>query len=173
MAKTSPADTENTDNTQDASFEGGNAVFEDGDQLVVDLTGVKESSFEAIPQGRYLIEVANCEYALSKSSGAPMLSMRLRVVEGEFENRQLFFFASFSPKALPGTKANLAKLDPELVAAPFNPRQVADSGQLLGKRAIARVRVEKGDDGESRNAVGGLMSADGAGAAGGGNFFGG
>jgi hypothetical protein len=162
MAKEKAAAAENT----------ASDVFEDSeDSLVMDLTGVQEMSFEPLPKGRYPVEVVKVEFTKGKTSGKPMFNIQYKVdaeegtPEAQYNNRRLFQVASFSEGALPGTKATLAKLDTDLVKAAFDPREVASSGQLLGKRAVARVDVEDSEEYGKRNTVKGLLSASAGGEA--------
>jgi hypothetical protein len=119
-------------------------VYVDGESLVVDLSNVEEMKFEQIPKGIYAAEVDQCDYnPASQSSGAPMLEFFMKITEGDFAGRKLKFFASFSPKALPGTKTALLRLDPELFNGAFKPEEVAASGSLLGKPI--RIKVDHQD----------------------------
>lgn len=128
---------------------------ESDDNLLINLAEVEGQSFELMPKGKYPIVVEECEYQISKSSGKPMWSMRYSVLEGPYENRKLFAYISFSPKALPMSKAAIAALDPELAEdTAFNPKEIAESGRMTGLKAIATVGIEKGQDGnDDRNTV--------------------
>lgn len=139
-------------------------VFEDGGDLVVNLTDVQEQKFENVPKGTYLAEVDEATYGMSQSSGKPMITFKMKIAEGEYANRTLFFFASFSPKALSGTKSNLARIAPELAAAPFKPSELCATGFFLGKPV--KIRVDLGEyNGEKRSQIKGLIAAgDGEGA---------
>lgn len=46
-----------------------------------DVSSEDQSSFEELPDGYYLSEVEKAELTVSKSSGAPMVAMTLKVVE--------------------------------------------------------------------------------------------
>jgi hypothetical protein len=131
-----------------ASFQEGS---EDG-SLLVDLSNVQEQSFEAIPRGTYNVVVDECRYEISKNSGKPMWNMRFTISEGEYENRKLFMYISFSEKALPTTKKHIARLSPELLEGAFNPKKVADDGTLIGKTCRVKVDIEK-YEGQDRNRI--------------------
>ena len=147
---------------EDAGFDtfGG---AEGGESLMVNLSEVKEMSFDPIPKGSYLCVLEQCDYEISKSSGKPMWNTRWSVVDGEYENRKLFMYISFSEKALPMTKTNISRFAPELLETAFDPKLVADRGDLLGKTALLKVKIEKGQDGDDRNAVQRIEAAEGAG----------
>lgn len=140
------------------------STFSDGsddDSLMINLSNVEAQSFEVMPKGRYPIVVEETEFQISKSSGKPMWSVRFSITEGDFANRKLFTYMSFSDKALSMTKGNLAALGmTELMEGSFNPKRVAEEGLLVGKTAIAVVAIEKGNDGnEDRNTVKRLVAA--------------
>lgn len=135
-----------------------NVDFEPGDDsLMVDLTSVEEQKFEVLPRGNYNVVIENCEFAFSKASGKPMWNIRLSVVDGDYANRKLFTFLSFSEKALPLTKGQIARVAPELLDGPFDPRAVAEDGRLLGKECVAKVIIEK-YQGEEKNRVRDLLA---------------
>ncbi len=134
------------------------AVFEEGGELTINLADIKEMKFENIPKGIYLAEVDECQYGMSQSSGSPMFSLKFKITEGEYAGRKLPAWLSFSQKALPGTKANLARIAPELVTKAFNPQEIANTGYLNGKKV--RIRVDLGEyNGEKRSQIRGYMSA--------------
>ncbi len=138
-------------------------VFEDGGDLVVNLTDVQEQKFENVPKGTYLAEVDEATYGMSQSSGKPMITFKMKISEGEYANRTLFFFASFSEKALSGTKSNLSRIAPELASQAFKPAELCANGFFLGKPI--KIRVDLGEyNGEKRSQIKGLVAAgDGAG----------
>lgn len=149
----------------------GQSVFEDGGSLVVDLSGVEEMKYELIPKGIQDAIVDQVEYKISNSSQKPMLEFVFAIDGGEFDKRKLFFYASFSPKALAGTKTNLLRLDPEIFSGAFKPKELAESGVLLGKRC--RIKVTHEDyNGEPRSKIQSLIAPNG-GTDGGDGFFGG
>lgn len=123
---------------------GQGAAFEDSDDsLLVDLSNVKEMSFEVLPKGIYAAIIESVKYEISKNSGKPMWNVQFTVSDGEYANRKLFNYMSFSEKALPGTKANIKRIAPELLSGPFNPKKIADEGYLTGKQVRLKVDVEK------------------------------
>lgn len=134
-------------------------VFEDGGDLVVNLTDVQEMKFENIPKGVYLAEVDEATFGMSQSSGQPMITMKWKIAEGEYEGRTMFHYLSFSPKAISGTKTNLSRIDPALATQAFKPSELCATGYFLGKQA--RIRVDLGEyNGEKRSQIKGLLSAE-------------
>lgn len=146
------------DQITDEQYQG--MVFEEGGDLVVNLTDVQELKFENVPKGTYLAEVDECTYGMSQSSGSPMYSVKWKITEGEFAGKTLMQFLSFSAKALPGTKTNLNRIAPELTVQAFKPKELADQGFFLGKQA--KIRVDLGEyQGEKRSQIKGLVALGG------------
>lgn len=135
----------------------GSMVFEDGGDLVVNLQDVQEMKFENVPKGTYVAEIDEATYGLSQSSQKPMISLKWKISEGEYTGRTLMQFLSFSAKALPGTKTNLARIDAQLASQPFKPQDLCNNGWFLGKQA--KIRVDLGEyNGEKRSQIRGLVS---------------
>lgn len=132
-------------------------VFEDGGDLVVNLQDVQEMKFENVPKGTYLAEIDEATYGLSNSTQKPMISLKWKISEGEYANRVLMQYLSFSAGALPGTKTNLARISPELASQPFKPQDLCNSGWFLGKQAKIRVDLSE-YNGEKRSQIKGLIS---------------
>jgi hypothetical protein len=143
----------------------GIGISQEDEGLVVDLTDVKEMSWENIPKGIYDAVIDECKYEISKNSSKPMWSMRFAVVEGEFANRKQFTYVSFSEKALGGTKRQIKQFAPELLAGPFNAKKIADEGYLIGKPVRIKVDIEpykpEGQPVQMRNRVKDIMAPRG------------
>lgn len=143
----------------DATYEA--AIFEDGGNLTVDLTGVQELKFENIPKGIYPAVVDDVKFGMSQSSGKPMLTVTWKISEGQYEGRTLIQFLSFSQGAIAGTKASLARFAPELMTQKWDPASLTNQGYFNGK--TAKIRVDIGEyNGEERSQIKGLI-ADGGG----------
>lgn len=133
-------------------------VFESEGDLVVDLTNVKEMKFENVPKGTYNAKVDKTEFQMSKNTGAPMIAMTIAIDGGEFSNRKLTTYLSFSPKALPGTKANIMRIAPELATQAFKPAEVCANQTLIGRPLRIKVVMED-YNGEDRSRIGGILPA--------------
>lgn len=142
--------------TQDSSFQ------DDDDSLVIDMENVKAQSFEVIPKGTYNVVIEKCEYKRSESSNQPMWEMTMAITDGDFANRKLFTFMSFSEKALPGTKASIQKIAPALLEGSFSPKKIADNGDLIGVVARVKTKIEP-YNGEDRTKVAQWLAPEGSG----------
>lgn len=137
-------------------------VFEDGGDLVINLQDVQEQKFENVPKGKYLAEIDSATFGMSQSSGKPMITLMWKISEGEYANRKLIQFLSFSAAALPGTKSNIARIAPELTTQAWKPNELCASGFFNGKQA--RIRVDLGEyNGEQRSQIKGLEAVGGSG----------
>lgn len=132
-------------------FEGGN---EDQENLTVNLGDVEESSgFQPLPRGNYDAEVEECEFQYSQRSGNPMWSFRFNITEGEYANRKLFYHVTFTENDLPRVKRTLIRLGrQDLADSQFNPKQVAEEGELIGLECRLKV-TQRQYQGEWRNNV--------------------
>jgi Protein of unknown function (DUF669) len=152
------ADTPNPNQVTDDQFKA--AIFEEGNNLVVDLTGIQEAKFETIPRGIYNAEIDSVEFGMSQNSGAPMLTLQIAITDGQYQGRKLPTYWSFSQKALPFTKAAINRVAPEILTSKFAPQQVADEGRLLGKPCRIRVNLED-YQGEPRSRITQILPAEG------------
>ncbi len=131
---------------------------ESTEALVVDFNDVGDSTFEAIPRAMYNCTVDELTFEHSQRSGNPMWSWRLEVEDGDFAGRKLFFHTVFKGDALPRTKKTLSRVKAELLEGPFNPEEIANSGEMIGLRVKARVDI-RNYEGEPRNNVKDLFEA--------------
>lgn len=143
-------------------------VFEDeGGSLVVDMEGVQEAKFELIPKGTYSAVIDQVDLEKSKTSGYQMFKLILKLEDEPYQKRKFYNYISFSPNALPFSKAALMRIDPETFSGKFKPQDVADSGTLLGKKVRVKIGTQE-YQGETRNNVQQVLAAIDAGNAGGG-----
>lgn len=138
---------------KDASFESN-----DDDSLLINLEEVQEQSRDIVPKGTYDVTIDTCEYKLSQSSGKPMWNFQLTITDGEYAGRKLFTILSFSEKALPGTKGVLARIKPDLISSSFNPKAIAESGELVGLSARVKTKIEM-YNGEEKTSVASWLAA--------------
>ena len=128
-------------------------TFEEGDDsLILDMGAVEEQSFDLIPKGTYDAIIEEVEFKMSQSSNQPMWNLTLAITEGEFRGRKLFGMISFSPKALPGSKAAIRKIAPELLEGVFDVVKIAKEGLLNGKKLRVKTKIEA-YDGEDRTRI--------------------
>ena len=136
------------------------ASFEDGDEsLLINMEEVAEQSFEVIPKGTYNVTIEEVEYKLSQSSNKPMWNLKLVITDGEYANRKIFTILSFSEGALPGTKGALKRIAPHLLTSSFNPKAIAEAGDLVGLQARVKTKIEMYNDQEQTRVAGWLAAS--------------
>ena len=132
----------------------------EGDDPVINLEEVEESGeYTPMPRGTYNCEVANVEYGFSQSSGNPMWTVTLDVMDDGYEGRKLFTHLVWAGKGLPRTKQACAQIFHEQIPdlSQVRPRALAESGELVGVRCRARVNIRL-YEGQKRNNVQNLMA---------------
>lgn len=135
----------NAINLDDTVSTPGEATVTDFD-TPLDFTKIKGT--EPIPRNEYHLEVVTAEPKMSKgdpSKGrgpAPKISARIKVLNGAFDGRSIFEDFSFSPGALPITKAKLSGMGiPE--DSNLSVREVCE--EMIGRRFYAIVDIEQSD----------------------------
>lgn len=135
-------------------------LFEDNeDSFIINMEEVENTSFELIPKGMYNCIIEDCEFTTSESSGQYMWKTKLMITDGDYEGKKLIWFGSFSEKALSMTKGNIARFAPELLSASFNPKKIADDGDLVGVSVRAKVVINK-YQGENRSQIKDLYAGE-------------
>lgn len=136
--------------------------------LVFDLSDVKEDTgFELLPKGNYPAVVDELEFGDS-SSGNPMISVKYKVTEGEFEGRVLFDYwvlrGNGADFGLAKLKKFLTRVMPQVDATQFNPAVFAESGDAIGQELTVVVKIQtqkKGEyKGEKRNTVSDILAPE-------------
>lgn len=135
----------------DDSFE------ENDDSLAIDMESVEEQSFENVPKGTYNVVIEQIEYKLSNSSGKPMWNLTLIITDGEFKGRKLWHIVSFSEAALPMSKGQILKFAPEVLSKRFDPKKIAESGDLNGKKFRVKTKIEP-YNGEDRTKIASVLA---------------
>lgn len=146
---------------------GGNSGGTDSGALVFDLNGVEEDKgFELIPKGTYPAIVDEMEFGES-SAGNPMMTVKYRIVEGEYADRLLFDYwvlrGNGSEFGLAKLKKFLTRVMPEVNLSAFNPADFAESGDAVNRelQVVVKIQTQKKGEykGEKRNQVSDILSA--------------
>lgn len=59
-------------------------------QLNEQAKSLNKGDFEEVPVGKYEVRIEGMELKPTKTTGAPMLAVKFRIVHGDFENRLIF-----------------------------------------------------------------------------------
>jgi hypothetical protein len=133
----------------------------DGGGLVFDLSGVEEDKgFEIMPKGDYEAIVDELTFGDS-SSGNPMITVKYKIVAGEFEGRVVYDYWVLNGKGsefgLAKLKKFLVRVTPEVEIGEFKPADFAEDEVAVGRELVLSLGIQKqtkGDyKGESRNTV--------------------
>lgn len=156
--------------TEDFLGMGGNnsevTAGQDQGGLVFDLNNVEEDKgFEIIPKGTYPAIVDELEFGES-SSGNPMISVKFKLTEGEFEGRVVFDYWVLAGKGaefgLGKVKKFLSRVMPEVNLGSFNPAEFAESGEAIGRelQVVLKIQTQKKGEykGEKRNQVSDMLA---------------
>jgi hypothetical protein len=112
-------------------------------RLTVDFS--QTESYEPLPPGEYPVVIDAIELKQSESSEHPYLNFTLKVSEGEFANRNLWFIGSLSPKALFRLQAVFSSFGLTETNVELNIDDASGvllEPQLVGLPAMARCRNE-------------------------------
>lgn len=115
---------------------------------VFDLSDVdtKKAAFEPIPAGVYDAIVESCEYKKSKA-GNPMIAWQFTIIEGEYQNRKLFYHTTLNDDF---GKARLVlalkTICPTVSLVGFKPSEFAANGEAIGLPCRLRVKIRVGKD---------------------------
>jgi hypothetical protein len=126
----------------DEILNGGGDVF---NQLWDQTAAAGE--FEPLPSGRYKMLITDGKLAESKANKTPSYKLTFEVIEpAALVGRKVFCDLWLTPKALPATKRDLAKLR---IVTPQQLRQAPPTGVI----ADVKVALRTADDGTQFNRV--------------------
>lgn len=131
-----------------ATFDPTSDDDDDGfsfDFAAIDLT---KKSFEPLPEGQYEAVIAKAEGGTSKKND-PQIALTWRVLGGEYEDRQLWDYLTFTAAAMWSVVAKLQAIDLVPTPAPTTGIGKIKPRMLLGERATLVVtQVPKWKDGK-------------------------
>ena len=135
---------------------------DDDDNDTINWADVEEQEggdLEVIPRGKYACTVDESEFALSKESQNPMITLRLEVNDGDYANRKLWYRIVLTKKTLGMVKHSLRVLGVKFPTKEMSWsgakkwfEKLADSGDLIGQECAAQVKIRT-YEGEKRNEV--------------------
>jgi hypothetical protein len=127
------------------------------------------SGFPLIPPGVYPGVIEACDFSLSKNSGNPMWTIKWGFESGEYaqKNRKMRSYVIFSAEQLGRAKMFLKRIAPELAElTDFNPKTIAESQVMIGKRGRMKINTQKGQNGEDQSNVADVLEPTAGGSTG-------
>lgn len=144
--------------------------YEDADGFSFNLAEEKATSgFPLLPKGNHLAEVESCEFKISKNSGNPMWELKWVFLEGELaeKNRKAFSYMMWNEEQRGRSKGILLRIAPDVAAmTEFNPKKVAESGVMIGRKGTLKVTHKKNDAGEDTSNISDVLAPKSGGNAG-------
>ena len=128
-------------------------------KLKLNLKDVKPG-MDPVPAGRYPIEVVDADIRFGKDSSNPYLWLHLKVVDGEFQKRRLFFQGTLDQES-EGLGITFSSINALLMADVTGAEYELDTDELVGLEAVAVVGIEKDDMGAERSRVKYLRALEG------------
>ncbi len=123
-------------------------------KLTIDFTGVEGGKF-GVPDGEYLVEVAEVSHEVSDKSGKDYLRWIFAVVEGKNKGKKVSYITSLQPQALFNLRNLLEAMGVEVPNKAMN----LDLDSLIGNMLGVEVENEK-YQGKKRSQVVEIFSAD-------------
>lgn len=109
-----------------------------------DLSNVKESSFDTLPEGKYVANVTNAEMKETKDGTGQYIRIELTVAQGEAKGRKLFTNFNVKNKNAQAVEIGLQHLKSMLVAANFpTPDKLNSIADLNGITVGVKTRIKK------------------------------
>lgn len=124
------------------SEEGVSVIEEDDENLSFNMNAVEAAVREVLPAGDYNCVLSSLDYSRSASSNKPMWTAILEVEDGTYTGKKIWTIMSFSEKAIAITKGAIKTFAPEVLTDDFQPKKIADNGDLLGKKCRVRTKIE-------------------------------
>lgn len=141
---------------KEAEAEEQGVNFEDSDDFTFNMKETEaDTGIPPMPKANYDCSIEELEFKTS-GKGNKMWSIKWAVESGEYaeQNRKLFSFVIFSEKMIGRAKTFLKRVAPDLAdLEDFNPKKIAESGVLIGKRGRLKVDVEESEEYGKRNTV--------------------
>lgn len=138
--------------------------------MVFDLSNAEAPKMDVVPKGTYKAIVESFEFGESQKGNA-MISLVYSIIEGEFTDRKIFDYLVLTGKgaefSLPKVKQLLQACCPETPLTNFNPVTFAESGEIINRPCMIKLKIQKQKSGEYagslQNRVTDILSASNVG----------
>jgi hypothetical protein len=119
----------------------------------LNLEGVKEQKFEAMPAGVYALQVDKAEVKPTKDGTGEFVELTLKVAEGDYSKRMLRHRFNTKNKSEQAQSIGLSQLKTFLLAAGHAGKSLSGASDLVGLKVQAVVHLKKDQNGVARPEV--------------------
>lgn len=117
----------------------------------LNLSGVKENTFELLPEGEYTVICDSAEVKDTKSGTGAYINAKMMVTSGPYEGRSLFTMFNIKNDAPKAAEIGLAQLKTFLKCAGQSGEKLESVSDLIGLTANAVVKHKTDSYGEKAN----------------------
>jgi len=114
----------------------------------LDLTEVKESVFEALPPGEYILQAIESVIKETKSGTGEYINVKFEVVDGDQKGRTLFHMFNIKNENQKAVEIGLGQLKTFMRCAGKNTFNLTSVNDLLGLAAVGVVKKRTDEYGE-------------------------
>jgi len=118
------------------------------------------SGFETLPKGRYPARCEDIEKKPTRKNDGYFYEVEFSLIGENFKNRKVWANLNVSNPSTTAQRIGREQWNSLCVAAGFSIGQVKDTKEVVGKRMVILVDIERGDDGSERNRVTGFFPFD-------------
>lgn len=113
----------------------------------LDLTNVKETSFEPVPQGTYLVIADDVELRDTKAGDGQYLNVKFKILDGEQDGRMVYHRFNIKNKNEKATNIGLSQLRSFMRLSGRSDMALQSPLDLVGMRCLAVVKHKTDDYG--------------------------
>ena len=125
-----------------------------------EYTEGRAGDFEPLAKGRYLARIESIERKDTKRKDGYYFEIEAGVAAGEHKGRKLWARLNVSNPSEIAQRIGREQWNALCVACGYDVGSVKDTKELLGKRCVLLVDIERGQDDVLRNKVTGFLVAD-------------
>ncbi len=114
--------------------------------MLIDLSSVKDQSFEPIPQGEYTLVCVNAEINENKKGTGEYIKCEFEVDGGEQNGRKVFHMFNIKNENVKAVEIGLGQLKTFLKMAGKNDSGINDVNELIGLKSNAVLKIRKSDE---------------------------
>lgn len=136
--------------------------------FLVDLSDVKEQSFEPLKPGTHPVTIDTAELKSTKTNDGRYVKVSFKVTDGDGKGKKVFHnFNIVNPNAQ-AVEIGKSQLKTMMVAAKMNADALRSVAELVGKKLVIKTGYQKDQDGNNQPVVKAFESSKEAPSSGGG-----